>query len=135
MARNTSLAVERPSSLISILLKSVLLSLGLTLSALCILALCIAFGPVTEAVDTCIYIASIISVFLAGFIASRRSMRRGLLVGMLAGILYVLFSYVLGTLLCGTFSPNGSLWKMLALSILTGGIGGIFGMNVRRKKY
>ena len=136
MAKNGYTAAEKPYGYCTRMLKSLSVAFLLTFLALCLLAFLITWGPVTEkAAAPCILLTSVVSMFVAGFMAAARILRRGMVVGMLAGVLYVVVAYILGVVICGSFSPNGAFLKMAALGIALGGLGGILGINAKRKKY
>ncbi len=136
MAKTVYNVTEKPSGYCMRMLKPLLTAFVLTVSALCLLALLITFGLVTEAAaEPCIVLTSVVSILVAGFMAAAHRSRRGMFIGMLAGVLYVLMSYIVGAILCNDFSPSGALLKMALLGILVGGLGGILGINAKRKKY
>ncbi len=133
MIRHTTAAEAAPGFLNSVF-KPLFISLAITALSLCLLAACIAFGPVTEkAADSCILISTACSMFLAGFLTARRRKGRGFISGSLAGLFYTAAAYLVQALGFGDFSFGSGFVKLLLLGIFLGALGGIFGVNTRRK--
>ncbi len=86
-----------------------------------------AFGLV---VNTVTYI----SIGICGFRAARHTGNRGLISGMLAGFFYVILLYFIGSIAFGEFSFDSSSALAACISVLCGAIGGLVGINMRRKK-
>ncbi len=133
MTRHTAVPETAPGFLS--VLKPLFFSLCITFLALCLLAGLICFGPVTEAAaDTCILFSTVMSVLPAGFLAARQKDSRGFLMGGLTGLLYALVAYCIAALCFGSMSPGSGFLRLAAISTASGAIGGIFGVNTRRKK-
>lgn len=134
MIRHTSAAEAAPGFLSSVF-KPLFISLAITALSLCLLAACIAFGPVTESVaDICIILSTACSMLAAGFMTARRRKGRGFINGSLAGLLYTVAAYLIKALGFGDFSLGGGFVKLLLLSIFLGALGGIVGINTQRKR-
>lgn len=85
------------------------------------------------AIEPMATVAMILGAMTAGFTCSRLCKEKGLLLGMLCGL--ILF----GVLTLGgmTVSDDGlgvAAWLRLAILTLSGGIGGVFGVNLRLKR-
>ena len=74
------------------------------------------------------------SVFLSSATAGRRQRQRGLLTGALIGAGYSVCLYATGFLAFGFPGFSKGLLSTLALCILCGALGGIVGVNLKRKK-
>ncbi len=134
MARHVNTMENQSAVSIVLTLKPLLVSLCVTFVSLCLLALCIAFGPVTEnTADLCILLVTILSLFLAGFLSARQKTSRGFITGGIAGLLYVFAAYLIAALAFGSFSPGRDFIKLFLLGIGIGALGGIVGVNTRRK--
>ena len=129
-----SAAEAAPGFFLSVL-KPLFISLLVTFLSLCFLAICIAYGPVTEqAADSCILLSTVVSIFIAGVLASRQRNARGFVSGSLAGVLYVAAAYAIAALAFGSFSPGTGFLKLAVLGVGMGALGGIVGINICRKK-
>ncbi len=134
MTRHAVAPEATPGFFLSVL-KPIFIALSVTFLSLCFLAVCIAYGPVTEqAADICILLSTIVSIFIAGFLTARQRNARGFVLGSLAGVLYVAAAYVIAALAFGSFSPGSGFLKLLLLGIVFGALGGIISVNTRRKK-
>ncbi len=116
-------------------LKPMILSFAITLLSLVLLAACIAFGPVTEnAADVCILLSTAASVLIGAFLFSGERGKRGLWTGILFGVLYMGIACLTAAIGFGSFSPAGFLTKRLPLGLFAGALGGIMGVNIRKKR-
>ncbi|MBQ7037155.1 MAG: TIGR04086 family membrane protein [Clostridia bacterium] len=135
MARQISVSELKPGGTSLFQIKPLLISLSLTLVTLSILALCIAFGPVSEkAADACVLCITIISVFLCGLLSARTKSSKGYLSGCIAGVSYVLAAYCMSAFAFGSFSPGKDFLKLLIIGISAGAFGGIVGVNTGKKR-
>ena len=113
----------------------VLRAMLITAAALILLTLFISYGNVSdEVVSSCITAATFISVFAAGFMCGRKRSRSGWLSGLVAGGIYVLFMLLSGLIIFGDFGISWDTLKMFVLSALGSVVGGIFGVNFRKKR-
>ena len=134
MAKYSVAQEAAPGFFVSVF-KPLFIALFFTFLSLCLLAACIAYGPVTEAAaGTCILLSTLLCIFLAGFLAARRRRTKGFLMGSLAGILYVAMAYIISVFAFGNFTPGAGLWKLLGLGVGVGAFGGITGINIRLKR-
>ncbi len=125
---------ENTTGFFGAILKPLFISLVLTFLSLCLLAVCIVYGPVTEkAADTSVLLATAVCILICGFLSGRQGQRRGLLRGAAAGILYVLVAYIVAALAFGSLTPSGESIKLLGMGAGLGALGGILGINTRRK--
>lgn len=135
MARHIGTETQSTGAFSSVL-KPLFVSLSFTFAVLCITALCIAYGPVSEKhADICILISTIISITLAGFLAARQKTGRGFIAGAIAGTSYVAVAYLVAALAFGAFKPGAGFIKLLVFGIFFGAVGGIIGINMKRKKH
>lgn len=79
-------------------------------------------------------IITYLCIGICGFRAARHTGSRGLVSGMIAGFIYVTLLYFIGCIAFGEFHFTSSSALTTVISILCGAIGGITGINVRRKK-
>lgn len=134
MKRLTQAAPAAPGFFRSVL-KPLVLSFAITLLSLGILAACIAFGPVTEnAAEPCILLSVAVSIFIGAFLFSRVHGSRGLLAGLFFGLLYIGVSVLTALAFFGSVSPETSFIKRLPIGAITGMLGGIMGVNIRKKR-
>jgi len=96
-------------------------------------AILITYTNVSErSLPTVVAITTVLSVMIAGFDAARGAENRGWLWGMVAGLVYVLIMAVIMVVLLPTFSVDMRTVMTCILGIAGGGLGGIFGINMRK---
>lgn len=122
-------------SLMLVAFKKVLVSMFFTAIALFILALFATYSNMSEKiVSACVAAATFICVFASGFTASGATGKNGWLTGLIAGIIYVIIMLIIGWITLGDSSVSNETLKMFGISILSGTVGGIAGVNFKRKK-
>jgi putative membrane protein (TIGR04086 family) len=96
-------------------------------------AMLITYTTVSErSLPTVVAITTVLSVMVAGFDAARGATSRGWLWGMAAGLVYVLIMAIIMIILLPTFSVDARTIMTCVLGIAGGGLGGIFGINMRK---
>ncbi len=134
MAKYSAVQEAAPGFFVSVF-KPLFIALFFTFVSLCLLAACIAYGPVTEAAaSTCILLSTVLCIFLAGFLTARRRRSKGFLMGSLAGVLYVAMAYIVSVFAFGNLTPGTGLLKLFGLGMGIGALGGITGINLRFRK-
>lgn len=80
------------------------------------------------------YLAIALGALLCGLIASMRSKQKGLMYGLISGLLMFFVLFIFRLVLAGaeSFTIN-SLFQLLVIVLLSG-VGGIFGVNLKRKR-
>lgn len=115
--------------------KMVAVAMIFTLIALLILALFVTYGNMSDkAVLICVEAATFICVFLAGFAVSGAVGKNGWLSGLVAGVVYVIVILIVGWISLGDSSITNETSKMFIISIVSGIIGGITGVNFKNKR-
>ncbi len=135
MARQTSASELKSGGSSLFQIKPLLISLSCTLILLSALALCIAFGPVSEkTAEIIVFCVTVGSIFLTGLLSARPKASRGYLVGAISGIAYVLAAYCMSALAFGSFSPGKDFLKLMLIGIAAGALGGIVGVNTGKRR-
>lgn len=120
--------------LLSVTIRIVIVAMLVTAVALLLLAAFTTYGPISdEAAAGCVTAATVISIFVAGFLVSRRGQTRGLIAGAFAGVIYVLLMIIFGSIMFGNFSLGVDTLKTLIQGVVSGALGGVFGVNFRKK--
>ena len=116
-------------------LLSVIKAMVLTAAALLLLTVFIAYKGMPEsAASVCIKAATFLCVFAAGLFTSRKMRHSGWLSGLISGVIYVLAMLIISFFILGRFQPGANTVRMLIISVLAGILGGITGVNLKRKK-
>ena len=127
---------DSSKSLISFksLIKSVIVAILFTIILFLVFALIISFTDITEAsADTMVTVATIIGVIISGIISAYGASSKGWLSGSIGGLFYIFIVWLTGLISGYSVSFSKSTAVILALSIVFGAIGGIIGINMKRK--
>ena len=116
-------------SVLSSLLWSLVIT-GLALLAISVVYLNVDFSEKT--LQLLVSVTAFLSVLISNVIISARLRKNGLLIGALSGLSYALTLYITGFLAFGFPGFNKGLLVTALISILSGGIGGIIGVNIKR---
>lgn len=96
-------------------------------------ALLITYTNLSErSLPTVVAITTVLSVMVAGFDAARGAQTRGWLWGMVAGAVYVVIMAIIMVTMLPDFAVGVRTLTIIALGIAGGGLGGIFGINLRK---
>jgi len=115
-------------------LKTVLKAIFFTIVALLLLTACMFYGNMSDkTAAVCVKAATFVSMFSAGFMTARKRRKSGIISGFISGSIYVLIMIIAAFLVLDTFSLNGETVIMYLISVLSSSIGGIFGVNFKKK--
>ncbi|HHW31812.1 MAG TPA: TIGR04086 family membrane protein [Clostridiaceae bacterium] len=136
MSRNKGISSKSAQtskiSLLSIV-KAVALSYIITIPIFTVLALLITYTNFPDKfILPGVIVTTIISILIAGTSSSRNLKSNGWLNGGLVGLVYMIVLYLLSSIVFKDFSINEHVLTMTVIGILTGSIGGIIGINIRR---
>ena len=84
-----------------------------------------------EAIPVISFGVQVIGCLIAGFIPAKRARTRGIFTGSMSGLLYILIIWVFASLAADGFYLGKHILTMLVLSVIAGGLGGIFGVNLK----
>lgn len=114
-------------------LLSALVITGLSLLIISVIYLSSNFKE--DLLRTLVTLSALISVLISSLAGGLSLRKQGLLLGSSVGALYALSLYVTGFLSFGFPGFSKGLLGTLALCILSGSLGGIIGVNIKRKKH
>ncbi|HHV98532.1 MAG TPA: TIGR04086 family membrane protein [Clostridiaceae bacterium] len=113
--------------------KAILISYIITIPAFIIFALILANTEFPHKyISPVVVITTIMSILIAGSMVSKNAKSRGWLYGALVGFIYMFVLYILSSIIFRDFSIDRYVLTMTAIGVLTGTIGGIMGINVKR---
>lgn len=117
------------------IIKGSIISIIITLIALTIYAAVLSYTNVSESTMTPVVLTITgISILIGSSISSISIKKKGIINGGLVGLIYITFLYVLSSILSVGFSLNMNSIIMIVVSIVTGMIGGIIGVNLKWNK-
>lgn len=115
--------------------KAMLWALGLTAVVLFLASLLLTYTPVSEMlIPTIAILAAVLAAAAAGLMASRSVKSRGWLTGSVAGVLYSVILYLFSSLAGNGFHFSAYIVIMAVVSLFSGAIGGILGINLPNKR-
>jgi putative membrane protein (TIGR04086 family) len=86
-------------------------------------------------IDPAVLITTVVSILAAGIISSVNLRSRGWMNGAFVGLIYMLILYAASSIVYGSFPVNRHVVIMFVIGAITGAIGGIFGINMKRPRY
>jgi len=112
------------------ILKGSAISIIVSLVLLIIFAALLTYTNVNEnTMPTVIIVVTALSILIGSEISTSKIKKNGILNGALVGIIYIMFLYLISSIITGNFSLNNYAIIMMATSVIIGGIGGIIGVN------
>lgn len=132
MVRIASTEVKSSSNLKNIFMGSIV-SFLISLILLFNFAAILTYTRLTERTMPIIVIAITgISIIIGSQFTTSKMKKSGLFYGSIVGIIYILFLYLISSIITKNFSLSGYGIIMIISSILAGSIGGIIGINRRK---
>lgn len=118
-----------------VIIKGVLFAFIISLIMFALTALAVSFGDMSDWIINVIIIAvSVISILVAGMFASKNAKSKGFLYGGAIGFLYMLVLYFIGALAFDRFGIDLRVLTMLVIGVVSGALGGIIGINLKRRR-
>lgn len=125
-------AVNENMSLVAVL-KGILSAYVITVPAFMLFALILANTDFPQKLITpAVVTTTIISVLTAGSVSTRGLKNKGWINGSIVGLIYMLVLYLFSSLIFRNFSIDKYVVTMTVIGILTGAIGGIVGINIKK---
>lgn len=113
-------------------LKGMAIATLLTLIVFGLFAVILSYTPLSEgAIPYITMITQIIGAAVSGYIPAKRVGTRGIVTGALSAFLYMLVIWLIASLVSDGFYIGPHILTMLALSVVSGAAGGIFGVNLK----
>lgn len=114
--------------------KGVVLAYAITAVVFGVYALLLTYTDISEKNNSLVVLITMAIALVAGGIKSAASAgRKGWLMGALTGIMYVLIMIITGLCVLSDFSIGTKTLVCLVLGVASGAIGGMAGINLRRK--
>lgn len=115
-------------------LKSIIISYLFTFLVFAVVSAVITYTAFPEKhIDTVVLITTILSIVISGMIVSAGARANGWLNGGIGGCFYMLVLWALGMVFSNGTPMSKSKIFMLMLGFILGAVGGIIGINMKRK--
>ena len=113
-------------------LKGSLIALVFTVLVFLIFAVVLSYTPIPEdVIPYVVFITQVIGGIISGFIPAKRAKTRGIITGGIAASLYMLFIWLISSLASGGFYFGKHILSMLLVTVFSGAVGGISGVNLK----
>lgn len=120
---------------ITTIAKGVFFSFIVTILFFAVFALLITYANFPETYTYgVVVITTILSVLTGGIVVTKKAKSRGWFFGALSGISYMAILYILNGLVFSEFSFDMYMLTMFFIGFFTGALGGIVGINLKKKK-
>lgn len=130
---NAKAASADGMSLISVL-KGILAAYIITIPAFMLFALILTNTDFPQKlISPAVVVTTVISVLTAGSVSTKGLKSRGWLNGSIVGIIYMFVLYIVSSLIFKDFTIDRYVITMTVIGILTGAIGGIVGINIKKE--
>ncbi|EOD00668.1 TIGR04086 family membrane protein [Caldisalinibacter kiritimatiensis] len=114
------------------LIKGVILSFIITLVSFIVFALILTYTNITESViPTVDSIIMILSIAIGSIYVAFKVYKKGWLNGAIVGLAYIAILIAIRRLISGNVQYNVYLLVKVAISIITGVVGGMIGINIK----
>ncbi|MBQ9280269.1 MAG: TIGR04086 family membrane protein [Clostridia bacterium] len=115
------------------ILKGVVMAYMITFILILIYSAILTYTSVPETtIPTCVFVISMISVFIASSIMVIKVKENGLKNGGLLGLIYIVLLYILSSTTSSGFALTGYAIATMIFNILLGMVGGIIGVNIAK---
>lgn len=111
--------------------KGILIAFATSIILLIIFSAILTYTSISESTSNiAIILLSAISILFASQSTTRKIKKNGIVNGGIIGGIYIIFMYVLSSIVSGNFSLGINAIIMIISSIIAGMIGGIIGVNI-----
>lgn len=129
--RIDNITKDKDSNIIKII-KGSIISIIISLLFLTVYAILLSTTNISEdSMETIVIIISGISILIGSSLSTKKLKKQGMINGGIVGLIYMMFLYLLSSIILMNFKMNLNTIIMLATGILAGMIGGIIGINMK----
>lgn len=116
------------------LIKGNFVAYTITIMVFLIYAILLTYTEMTEKnTQVIVMTTTVISMLFSGFISARGFKSKGLFYGMVAGLIYAVIMILVGLCILPVIAITSKFIIILILSVSAGGVGGILGINTKKK--
>ena len=115
--------------------KGVLIAVLVTVVVFLISAVLLSYTSLPEeSIPVISTSVKLIGALVAGFVPAKKSGNRGIITGAISGLLYILIIWLIASITSSGAVFGVSFFTTAALCVVSGALGGIFGVNLRPKE-
>ncbi len=124
---------EKKTSRIVNIIKGTIIAIILSITALIIFSIILTNTELEESTIKPVIIAiTSFSIFIGSIISVSKIEKKGIINGALVGLIYIVFMYILSSIVNSSFALNLSSIILIVLATIGGMIGGIIGVNIKK---
>ena len=124
---------EKKTSRIVNIIKGTIIAIILSITALIIFSIILTNTELEESTIKPVIIAiTSFSIFIGSIICVSKIEKKGIINGALVGLIYIVFMYILSSIVNSSFGLNLSSIILIVLATIGGMIGGIIGVNIKK---
>lgn len=121
------------NSISKTLLLSTFIAYAITIICFIFYAILLTYSQITENyLSLIVTIITVLSVFISGFETAKKVNNKGLFWGGLAGLIYASLLLIVGYSFSDSFTIDLKSFFLVLLMLLSGSVGGIFGINLKK---
>ncbi len=129
---NTQENLEGNIGILKVILKGTIISMLVTLIFLLIFSVVLTYTNLSEdIINPGIIVLTAISIIIGASISTIKTKKRGIVNGGIIGIVYMLFLYLISSMVTSNFGLDLYSVIMLVVGIMAGMLGGIVGVNMK----
>lgn len=115
------------------MIKGIIISYLITIPTFIIFAFILTYTNFPERfIPAAVTITTIISVLIAGSTATKNVKSKGWMNGGVVGLVYMFILYLFSSIIFKNFSIDRQVVTILIIGLITGAIGGIIGINLKK---
>lgn len=115
------------------IIKGTIIAIILSITALIIFSIILTNTELEESTIKPVIIAiTSFSIFIGSIISVSKIEKKGIINGALVGLIYIVFMYILSSIVNSSFGLNLSSIILIVLATIGGMIGGIIGVNIKK---
>lgn len=117
------------------ILKGEIIAFIINIFGLIILSLVMTYSTISDTkIPTLVIAVNTLAILIGSSIATIKLEKKGIINGLIIGSLYIAIYLLISLIFAGSVSFSIKTILIITLGIIAGGIGGIIGVNLNRKK-
>ncbi len=117
------------------ILKGEMIAFIINILGLIILSLLMTYSTISDTkIPTLVIVVNTLAILIGSSISTIKLERKGIVNGLIIGSLYIAIYLLISLIFAGTINFSIKTILIITLGIIAGGIGGIIGVNLNRKK-
>ena len=117
------------------ILKGEIIAFIINIFGLIILSLIMTYSTISDNnIPTLVIAVNTLAILIGSSIATIMLEKKGIVNGLIIGVLYMLIYLLISLIFSGNINFSSKTILLIILGVIAGGIGGIIGVNLNRKK-